>query len=118
VSVATVLAVAAVTSYVHIRHLAVRADQGTLAGWLPLALDGMVIACTCFLLDGRKRRTVDVVCARAGLVLGLAASVAANALAVDPGLAPMRAVRLALAIYPPLAVLVTGHLAMRALVDR
>jgi Protein of unknown function (DUF2637) len=118
VAVGTVLVVAAVVSYVHIRHLAQTAGMGSLAGWLPFALDGMVLACTGFLLDGPHPRKVDVVIARAGLFIGLVSSIAANALAVDPELASPRAVRLALAVYPPLAVAVTGHLALRMRGDR
>jgi hypothetical protein len=118
VSVGTVLAVAAVTSYVHIRHLSERAGMGVLAGWLPLALDGMVIACTGFLMSEGKRRTVDIWIARAGLVIGLATSLTANAVAVDPELVPIRTVRLVLAVYPPIAVLVSGHLALRMRGDR
>lgn len=113
-SVATVLAVAAVSSYVHIRHLAEQSGMSELAPWLPLALDGMVLGCTCFLMDDRPRSKVDIVIALAGLVIGLAASVAANALAVeDP-----TPVSVALAVYPPLAVPVTCHLALRMLGER
>jgi hypothetical protein len=54
----------------------------------------------------------------AGVALGLAGSLAANVLAVDPELVSLRAVRWTLAGYGPAALAVSGHLLMRMLSDR
>jgi len=116
-SVAVVLAVCAVVSYSHIRHLAEVTGSGH-AALLPLALDGMVAACSCSLLVDRHRGTDGSWVARLGLVIGLASTLAANAAAVDPALVSPRAVTLALALYPPSALAVTGHLALRMLGER
>lgn len=118
VAVAVVVAVTAVVSYTHIRHLAVAAGMGTLAGWLPLALDGLVVACSCSLIVDRRNGKPVSPLAAAGLVIGLAASLAANVLAVDPELVSIRAVRVVLAGYTPLALAVSGHLLLRMLGDR
>jgi hypothetical protein len=117
-AVAVVVAVTAVVSYTHIRHLAVAAGMGSLAGWLPLALDGLVVACSCSLIVDRRHGKPVSPLAAAGLVIGLAASLAANVLAVDPELVSIRAVRVVLAGYTPLALAVSGHLLLRMLGDR
>jgi hypothetical protein len=108
VAVALVTAVCAVVSYSHIRHLADVAGMGH-AAVLPLALDGMVVACAGSLLVDRRRGQRGSRAARAGLVIGLVASIMANAVAVDPTLAPLRFVRFVLAVYPPLALGLSLH---------
>lgn len=118
VAVAVVVVVAAVVSYSHIRHLAVAAGMGSLAGWLPLALDGLVVACSCSLIVDRQHGKRTSPLAAGGLVIGLAASLAANVLAVDPTLASERAVAVVLAGYSPIALAVSGHLLLRMLGER
>lgn len=122
VAVAVVTAVAAVVSYCHVRDLAVAAGMGDLAGWLPLALDGLVVACSCSLLVDRQRGNEDgkgtSPLAAGGLAIGLAASLAANVLAVDPSLASERVVAVVLAGYTPIALAVSGHLLLRMLGER
>lgn len=118
VAVAVVVAVAAVVSYSHIRHLAVAAGMGSLAGWLPLALDGLVVACSCSMIVDRQHERRSSPLAVGGLAIGLAASLAANVLAVDPSLASERAVAVVLAGYTPIALAVSGHLLLRMLGDR
>jgi Protein of unknown function (DUF2637) len=117
-AVAVVAAVALVVSYTHIRHLAIAAGMGSLAGWLPLALDGLVVACSCSLIVDRRHGKPVSPLAAGGLALGLAASLAANVLAVDPALVSERVVRIVLAGYSPLALAVSAHLLLRMLGER
>ena len=117
-AVALVTIVCAVVSYSHIAALARTAGMGSLAGWLPLALDGMVAAATCSLIVDRRSGTAGHPLAWAGVIIGLAGSLAANVMAVDPELVPLRAVRWVLAGYPPVTLAVVGHLAARMLGDR
>lgn len=112
-AVGTVAAVCAVVSYVHIRDLAVTAGMGSLSGWLPLGIDGLAVACTCSLIADRRQGIDGHALAKAGLMLGLAGSLLANVLAVDPELVPLRAVRWGLAGYPPLALAVSAHMLFR-----
>lgn len=118
VAVAVVTAVAAVVSYFHIRDLAVAAGMGGLAGWLPLALDGLVVACSCSVIVDRENGKRVSLVAAVGLTIGLAATLAANVVAVDPTLASERAVAIVLAGYTPIALAVSGHLLLRMLGER
>lgn len=117
-AVALVTAVCAVVSYVHVRDLARLVGMGDLAGWLPLGVDGLVVACSCSLLVDRHQERPGHPVAWLGVVLGLVTTVAANVLAVDPGLVPLRAVRWILAGYAPAALGVSGHLLFRMLGGR
>jgi hypothetical protein len=106
VAVAVVAAVAAVVSYSHIRDLAVSAG----AGWR---------ACTFALVVDRKRGSkFGHPLAWAGIAVGLVGSVAANVLAVVPGLADPQVVAAVLAWFPPVALAVSAHLLVRTLADR
>jgi len=113
-----VTAVCAVVSYSHIRHLARVAGMGGLAGWLPLGVDGLVVAASCSLVVDRQLGRPGHPLAWAGVVLGLAGSLTANVLAVDPALVSLRAVRWTLAGYGPAALAVSGHLLFRMLGER
>jgi Protein of unknown function (DUF2637) len=117
-AVVVVTVVCAVVSYSHIRDLATTAGMGSLAGWLPLGIDGLVVAASCSLIVDRQLGRPGHALAWAGVALGLAGSLAANVLAVDPDLVSLRAVRWALAGYGPAALAVSGHLLFRMLGDR
>ena len=117
-AVVIVTAVCAVVSYCHIRDLARLAGMGGLAGWLPLGVDGLVVAASCSLIVDRRLGRPGHALAWAGAALGLAGSLAANVLAVDPDLVSLRAIRWALAGYSPAALAVSGHLLFRMLGDR
>jgi hypothetical protein len=118
VAVAVVAAVAAVVSYSHVRDLAVAAGAGWRADILPLSLDGLVAAATCTLVLDRRRGRAGHPLAWAGIVVGLVGSVAANVLAVIPGLVDLRVVAGVLAGFPPVALAVSAHLLVRTLADR
>jgi hypothetical protein len=117
-AVVVVTVVCAVVSYTHIRDLATAAGMGSLAGWLPLGVDGLVVAASCSLIVDRQMGRPGHALAWAGVALGSAGSLAANVLAVDPELVSLRAVRWTLAGYGPAALAVSGHLLMRMLSDR
>jgi len=117
-AVVVVTLVCAVVSYTHIRDLAQQAGMGSLAGWLPLGIDGLVVAASCSLIVDRQLERPGHPLAWAGVALGLVGSLAANVLAVDPELVPLRAVRWVLAGYGPAALAVSGHLLFRMLGDR
>jgi hypothetical protein len=53
-AVVVVTVVCAVVIYSHIRHLARVAGMGSLAGWLPLGVDGLVVAASCSLIVDRQ----------------------------------------------------------------
>jgi hypothetical protein len=113
-----VTVVCAVVSYSHIRDLARAAGMGGLAGWLPLGVDGLVVAASCSLIVDRQLGRPGHALAWAGVALGLAGSLTANVMAVDPALVSLRAVRWVLAGYGPAALAVSGHLLFRMLGDR
>lgn len=117
-AVVVVTVVCAVVSYSHIRDLARAAGMGGLAGWLPLGVDGLVVAASCSLIVDRQLGRPGHALAWAGVALGLAGSLAANVMAVDPALVSLRAVRWVLAGYGPAALAVSGHLLFRMLGDR
>jgi hypothetical protein len=117
-AVVVVTLVCAVVSYTHIRDLAEQAGMGSLSGWLPLGIDGLVVAASCSLIVDRHLDRPGHPLAWAGVALGLAGSLAANVLAVDLDLVPLRAVRWVLAGYGPAALAVSGHLLFRMLGDR
>jgi hypothetical protein len=117
-AVVVVTLVCAVVSYCHIRDLARQAGMGGLAGWLPLGVDGLVVAASCSLIVDRQLGRPGHALAWTGVALGLAGSLTANVLAVDPTLVSLRAVRWTLAGYGPAALAVSGHLLFRMLGDR
>jgi hypothetical protein len=117
-AVVVVTVVCAVVSYTHIRNLARIAGMGGLAGWLPLGIDGLVVAASCSVIVDRQLGRPAHALAWTGVALGLAGSLAANILAVDPELVSLRAIRWTLAGYSPAALAVSGHLLFRMLGDR
>ena len=117
-AVVLVTIVSAVVSYIHIRDLARLAGLGGLSNWLPLGLDGLVVACSSSLIVDHQRQRPGQPLAKLGLTLGLASSLAANVLAVDPDIVSVRSVRWVLAGYPPAALAVSGQLLFRMLADR
>jgi hypothetical protein len=114
-AVGLVTVVCAVVSYSHIRDLAIIAGMGSLASWLPLGVDGLVVASSCSLIVDHHLKRPGQALAWVGVALGLAGSLAANVLAVDPDLVSLRAVRWVLAGYTPAALAVSGHLLFRML---
>jgi hypothetical protein len=116
VAVAIVAAVTLVTSYSHTHHLARLAGQtDTLAMILPAAVDGLVIAgSTSLLVDHRASRKGDPF-AWAAVVIGLASSLAANVVSVDPTVIDLRVVRWVMAGYAPVALAISGHLLLQML---
>ena len=101
--------VAAVTfwiSYNHIRHLAELHGHAEVAGWLPLGVDGLVIACAASLvLESRVKKNPV---AWAGVVVGLVGTVTANVLAV-----PQDPVAQVMAGFMPIALAVSVHIVLR-----
>jgi hypothetical protein len=116
VAVAVVAVVTMLTSYSHTHDLAVLAGQGeTLAMVLPAAVDGLVIAgSTSLLVDHRAGRDRNPF-AWAAVVIGLASSLGANVVAVDPTVIDLRVVRWVMAGYAPVALAISGHLLLQML---
>jgi transposase-like protein len=109
-AVSMVAVVTAVASYTHIRYLAEIHGMADLAVWLPLGIDGLIVACTCSVIANSGRGVLANLPAWTGLVFGLVASVTANVMAVGPD-----PVAQALAGYSPLALALAGHLLFKIL---
>lgn len=118
VAVVVVTAVCAVVSYSHIQHLAASAGMGQLSWWVPLGIDGLVVACSGSLIVDKRAGRPGHPLAWAGVAIGLSGTLAANVLAVDPELVSIRVVRWVLAGYGPVALAVSGHLMLRMLDER
>jgi hypothetical protein len=113
-AVALVAVGVAVLSYNHVVDLAERAQVGHPAWLVPLTLDGMVVAATCSLaVDWMTPGRRGELAAWFGASTGLAISMAANVIAVDPSLVPMEVVRWVGAGYPPLALAQAVHILAR-----
>ena len=69
-AVVVVTLVCAVVSYTHIRDLAQQAGMGSLSGWLPLGIDGLVVAASCSLIVDRHLDRPGHPLAWAGVALG------------------------------------------------
>jgi hypothetical protein len=78
--------VAAIASYSHMHQLARHAGEGWRAVLLPLSVDGMLVAASLVLLVRRRAGQPGGVLPWFALVLGLAASLAANIAAAEPTL--------------------------------
>jgi Protein of unknown function (DUF2637) len=115
VAVAIVATVTTVTSYTHTHDLALMAGQAWLAKILPAAVDGLVIAGSTSLLVDRQHGRRGHPLAWTAVVIGLASSMAANVVAVDPTLVDLRVVKWVMAGYAPVALAVSGHLLLRML---
>jgi lipopolysaccharide export LptBFGC system permease protein LptF len=70
--------VAAVVSYEHLRHVATMAGEGWRAWLLPLSVDGLLVAASMVMLTRRRQGRPAGALAWGSLLLGIAASVAAN----------------------------------------
>lgn len=111
-----VAAVCVVVSYVHGHDVALRATGSDWLSWgIPAGVDGLGFAGSARLIvdhrAGRKMNPSALIAA----VIGLAASLAANVVAVDPTIVTDRQVRLVVAAYPPVALFIVGHLVLDAL---
>lgn len=96
-AVLTVAAVAAVMSYGHLR--AVAAEQGEpAAGLFPLSVDGLIVAASLVLLVRRRSGQPGGALAWAGLLVGVAATVAGNVASAEP-----TAMARLVAAWPPVA---------------
>lgn len=111
-----VATVCVVVSYVHAYEVAHRATGSEwLSRGLPAGVDGLGFAGSARLVvDHRAGRSMNLT-ALAAAVLGLAASLAANVVAVDPTIVDEGTVRLVVAAYPPVALFIVGHLVLDAL---
>lgn len=111
-AVVAVAVVAAAASYEHMRHLAAEAGEGWRSWLLPVSVDGLVVAASMSMLV--RRRTGEAAgLAWVSMVLGLAASLAANVIASDPSLVDPLLVRRVVAAWPPLALLLAYELLMQ-----
>lgn len=115
-AVAVVATVAAVVSYSHTRDLALAVGQNPmLASLLPLSVDGLVVVGSTSLLIDRQYDRPGSGWAMLAVTVGLAASLAANVVSVDPAVVEVRTVRWVMAAYAPLALAIAGHLLLRML---
>lgn len=79
-AVVVVAAIAAAVSYMHVYSMALAYGQPTMAAWLaPLSVDGMVAASSAALVAAARRGDQSPAVAKAALVLGVLATLAANA---------------------------------------
>jgi hypothetical protein len=101
-SVLLVAAVAAVVSYAHMHDLAARSGEQWRAVLIPLSVDGMLVAATLAIVDRRRARHRAGFVPWTGLLLGLAASLAANVAAARP-----EPVAQLVAAWPPIALAVS-----------
>jgi peptidoglycan/LPS O-acetylase OafA/YrhL len=112
VAVTVVAAVAAVVSFAHMHDLAVKAGEGWRAWLLPLAVDGLIIAASMTMLVRRRQGQRGGTLAWCSLILGIAASLAANVAAA----APTWEGRI-VAAWPPIALLLAYELLMQQVRD-
>lgn len=83
-SVCVVAAVAAVVSYAHMYELAVQAGEGWRSWLLPLSVDGLLVVAGMSMYRSRAVGERPTPLAWASLLLGLAASLAANVAVAGP----------------------------------
>jgi len=109
-----VASIAALSSYWHMLHVALRYGERTeVAHLLPGSVDGMLIVASMIMVDDRRRRRPVRRTARVSFAAGVAASIAANVAAAHPSL-PARIV----AAWPAAALLmVVEMLAHRSTTD-
>jgi len=108
-AVVVVAAVAAVMSYGHLR--AVAAEQGESAAVLfPLSVDGLIVAASLVLLVRRRAGQPGGALAWAGLLVGVAATVAGNIASADP-----TALARIVAAWPPVAFALSYELLLALL---
>jgi len=107
-AVVLVALVAAVVSYEHMRHLAEGAGEGWRAWLLPLAVDGLMVAASMSMLVRKRQGQRAGALAWWALLLGIAASLAANVAAAEQTWTG----RL-VAAWPPVALLMAYELLMQ-----
>ncbi len=107
-AVVVVALVAAVVSYEHMREVGAAAGEGWRSWLLPLSVDGLIVAASMTMLVRRRRGQPAGWLAWSSLLLGIAASIAANVASADPGPIP----RL-VAAWSPLALLLAVELLMQ-----
>lgn len=103
-AVLAVALVASVASYDHQRVLAEVAGEGWRAYLLPLSVDGLIVAASMSMLVRRRAGEPAGALALCALLLGLAASLAANVVAADPELIDPVLVSRVVAAWPPIAL--------------
>lgn len=111
-AVMVVAAVAAVVSFAHMHDLARKAGEGWRAWLLPLAVDGLIIAASMTMLVRRRQGRTGGVLAWSSLILGIAASLAANVAAAAPTWEGR-----VVAAWPPIALLLSYELLMQQVRD-
>lgn len=107
-AVTTVTAVgvpAAVASYLHARTVVARSGDPAMAPWLPLSVDGMLLAALVVIWVRRRRGQPAGVFPWVSFGLGMAATIAANLAAADR--TPEGYV---VALWPPVALAITLEL--------
>ena len=104
VAVLAVALVAGVASYDHQRVLAELAGEGWRACLLPLSVDGLIVAASMSMLVRRRAGEPAGALAWCALLLGLAASLAANVVAADPELVDPVLMSRVVAAWPPIAL--------------
>ena len=107
IAVSVVAVVAAVVSFMHMYELATRAGEDWRAWFIPLAIDGLVVAASMTMLVRRRNGQKAGWLAWTSITLGLTASLAANIAAAEPTL-----IGRAVAAWPPVALLLAYELLM------
>jgi Protein of unknown function (DUF2637) len=107
-AVLAVAFVAATASYDHQRALAELAGEGWRAWFLPVSVDGLVLAASMSMLARRRAGLPAGVLAWVSLIAGIGASLAANVAAADPTI-----VGRVVAAWPPVALLLAWELLMQ-----
>src|SRR5690606_23622200 len=116
VAVGVVAAVAATVSFEHMRELAERSGEGWRSWLLPLSADGLILAGSLVMYVRSRSGKQAGFLPWLALFGGLAVSVAANvgtALLPPPGEAVPEAVRMAVAGFSPVALIVAAELLMQ-----
>lgn len=110
--VIVVAVIAAVISYAHMRHLALEVGEGWRADLLPFSVDGMMVVASMTLLAARREGR-GAPLALVALMLGLAASLAANVVAAAPELVDPVLVGRLIAAWPPVALILAFELLLQ-----
>jgi hypothetical protein len=109
-AVVVVALVAAVVSYEHLRHVATVAGEGWRAWLLPLSADGLLVAASMVMLTRRRQGRPAGALAWGSLLLGIAASVAANVASAEATV-----VARLVAAWSPVALLLAVELLLQLL---
>jgi lipopolysaccharide export LptBFGC system permease protein LptF len=109
-AVLVVAAVAAVVSYEHMRAVSAGAGEGWRSWLLPLSVDGLIVAASMVMLTRRAAGRPAGPLAWGSLVLGIAASVAANVASADSSVTSR-----VVAAWSPVALLLSVELLLQLL---